>query len=123
MCPSVGPSVRNLFFRRAETKTANDLFRVYELVFCSLLPHVSLGWAYPQPTAIGAPTVAPKQPMIHRDIAWLDHVARLQGELRDELPGPYHSLEHIFIKTLKYTVNLHSNKFQGTIPTSALKPL
>ena len=30
--PSVGPWVRNLFFRRAETKTANDLFRVYELV-------------------------------------------------------------------------------------------
>ena len=29
---SVGPSVRNLFFRRAETKTANALFRVYELV-------------------------------------------------------------------------------------------
>ena len=36
VCPSVGPSVGrsvgNLFFRRAETKTANDLFRVYELV-------------------------------------------------------------------------------------------
>ena len=29
---SVGPSVRNLFFRWAETKTANDLLRVYELV-------------------------------------------------------------------------------------------
>jgi len=31
--PSVRPSVRNLFFWLAETKTANDLFRVYELVF------------------------------------------------------------------------------------------
>ena len=30
--PSVGPSVGNLFFWRAETKTANDLFHVYELV-------------------------------------------------------------------------------------------
>ena len=28
----VGWSVGNLFFRRAETKMANDLFRVYELV-------------------------------------------------------------------------------------------
>ena len=33
---SVGPSVRNHFFRRAETKTANDLFRVYELVLLYL---------------------------------------------------------------------------------------
>ena len=41
MCPSVGPSVRrsvgrsvrNLFFRRAETKTANDLCRVSGLVY------------------------------------------------------------------------------------------
>ena len=43
VCPSVrrsvGRSVRrsvgNHFFRRAETKTANDFFRVYELVFIS----------------------------------------------------------------------------------------
>ena len=32
VCPSVGRSVGNLFFRRAETKTANDLFCVYKLV-------------------------------------------------------------------------------------------
>ena len=30
-------------------------------VFCSFLPHFSLGWAYCKPTAIGAPMAAPKQ--------------------------------------------------------------
>ena len=34
---SVGWSVGNLFFWRAETKTANNLFCVYELVFLSYL--------------------------------------------------------------------------------------
>ena len=34
------------------------------------------------------------------DIAWLDYVARLRDELRDELPGTYHSLEHIHIKII-----------------------
>jgi len=38
--PSVGPSVRNLFFRRAETKTANDLCRVSGLV--DILPTENL---------------------------------------------------------------------------------
>ena len=33
-------------------------------VFCSLLPHLSLGWAYRTPMAIGAPTAAPKRPEI-----------------------------------------------------------
>ena len=33
---SVGPSVGNLFFRRAETKTANDFCRVSGLVFAYL---------------------------------------------------------------------------------------
>ena len=36
---SVRRLVRNLVFRRAETKTANDLFRVYELVSLSLFPY------------------------------------------------------------------------------------
>ena len=33
-----------------------------------------------------------------RDIHWLDYGARLREELRDEPPGPYHSLEHILSK-------------------------
>ena len=33
-------------------------------VFCSSLPHLSLGWTYCTHMALGAPTVAPKQPEI-----------------------------------------------------------
>ena len=33
-------------------------------VFCSHPPHLSIGWTYRTPTAIGAPRVAPKRPEI-----------------------------------------------------------
>ena len=39
---------------------------------------------------------------IYGDIHWLDYVALLRDELRDELPGPYHSLEHILLKVALY---------------------
>ena len=31
------------------------------------------------------------------DIPWLDYMARLRGELRNKLLGPYNSLEHILL--------------------------
>ena len=43
-----------------------------------------------------------KRGSVSRDIHWLDYVARLREELRDELPGPYHSLEHILLKIALY---------------------
>ena len=36
--------------------------------------------------------------MSRRDIPWLDYVAPLWQELRDELSSPYHSLERILLK-------------------------
>ena len=62
-------------------------------VFCSFLPHLSLGWAYRTPRAIGASTAAPKPEIPLKLLGfalsafWCQHVT---------LPWRYRYLERFF---------------------------